>query len=114
MKVMEMLLYGEDERFISFKEQYSNAIIASREYTGYGFFTTFNIHDNFVKNSLNGRIDDVMAKLNDNDIYYFILYITNGKIDTLEGFTIGDSWEYNYEKTKIMYCFHNKREYELN
>lgn len=109
--VMEKLLDGNDVMLTLLREQYSHATVVSREFTGRGFFTTFNIPDHLVKNLATGRIDDVMAKFYDSEVYYFILYITDGKIDTLEGFSTLNYWKYNYDEAVVVHCFENKRDF---
>jgi len=122
-KVMNMLLEGPDQRLAILKKQYLSSSIIKREFTGgRGFFTTFNVPKDLVTDSFNGRIDDLQAKIIDNqgnciegDYLFFILYIKDGKIDTLECFTttIYD-WDYNYANTIIEYCYDNYRNYDLN
>lgn len=111
--VMEKLLDGNDEIFKILREQYYQSTVISTEYTGHGFFSKYEVPECFNKSSINGRIDDVMAKFDDSEIYYFILYITDGKIDTLEGFATLYEWRYNYEKATIVHCYYNKREFDI-
>lgn len=110
---MNKLLDGNDRVLIDLMKQYQNDNILSRKFTGRGFFTKFNMDDYTSQFSLNGRIDDVMAIFPNTEVYYFILYVTNGKIDTLEGFSTLEDWKYNYEEAEIKYCFDIKRDYEL-
>ena len=112
--IMEKLLDGEDEVFVMLKKQYSVATVISREFTGRGFFTAFNVPDNLAEISVNGRIDDVKACFDNSEVYYFILYITAGKIDTLEGFSTLNEWEENYSNAKVVHAYSDKREYDLN
>lgn len=48
-----------------------------------------------------------MTRVNSN------LYIENGIIDTLEGLTLGEDWNYNYDNVKFVYCLLDKRRYDL-
>ena len=121
--VMNMLLEGSDPRLAILKKQYLSSPIIQRKFTGgQGFFTIFEVSDEFVEEIFNGRINDLQARITNNDGRYlegeylfFILYVTNGKIDTLECFTSTTyAWDYNYDNiTDLVYFNDNYREYEL-
>lgn len=112
--LMNKLLDGDNEIFIDLRNQYHQALVISREFTGCGFFTTFDVQGYTPKYLVTGRIDDVAAEFkNSNDMACFILYIENGKIDTLEGFCFGDIWNSDYNEAKIVYCLPDQRRYEL-
>lgn len=113
--VMGKLLDGEDELFISLKKQYANAKVTSREITGCGFFTKFEVADGMQYQNVSGKIDDVKAVSIDGDEEYlfFILYVEAGKIDTLECFTTLDEWDNDYSKVKVEYCYPDKRKYAI-
>jgi len=114
-KVMEKLLVGTDKYLEQLRNQHVTAEITSREFTGHGFFTKFKIDNGLSPYKFNGRIDDVVAKFVDPlEVEYFILYITDGEIDTLEGFSTLNEWNDNYADANIEYCYTDKREYELN
>ena len=111
--VMHKLLDNNDELFNSFKLQYANAQIIDREFTGCGFFTKFSIPASLSRYKVSGRIDDVMATFDNHYEYYFILYVTDGLIDTLEGFASVGDWEYDYENATIKHCFADRRDFNL-
>ena len=118
-----MLLEGPDLRLAILKNQYLSSTVINREFTGgCGFFTTFEVPDDLVSEPFNGRVDDLQASITNNeghcleaDYLFFILYITNGKIDTLECFTTTTyAWDYNYNNiSNLKYCYDDRREYEL-
>ena len=112
--IMNKLLIGEEDIFKDLQRRCQNILVLSREFTGCGFFTTFDVQDYVPKYSLSGRIDDVAAEFqNSKDDACFILYVKDGKIDTLEGFTMGETWNYNYDQAKIVYCLPDRRRYEF-
>lgn len=113
--IMNKLLDGENEILKALKKQYSNAHVTSREFTGCGFFTYFNVPQSMAIDNINGRIDDVKAEFIEHkgDYLFFILYISNGKFDVLECFTTLDSWENDYN-VLIDYCFKAIRKFELD
>lgn len=113
-KVMKKLLNGEDKVFDVLKEQYSNATVISREFTGCGFFTSFDVPDELAVNGMKGLVDDVSARFDDSDMaYMFILFVRDGKIDCLEGVTVLGDWEYNYENAILQYEFDYGRKHEM-
>ena len=113
-EVMNMLLSGEDSLLEILRTQYANSKVVLREFTGCGFFTHFEISNEYVQIDFSGRINDVCAKLSNGDLIFFILYIENGKFDVLEGFTTADTWTDDYENLQLQYFCEDKRDYEIN
>ena len=113
--VMNKLLSGNHEILEALKRQYMEANVTSREFTGCGFFTYFDIPQSLALEKVNGKIDDVKAEFLEHkgDYLLFILYITNGKFDALECFTTLDSWEDDYN-VLIEYCYEAVRKFEIN
>jgi hypothetical protein len=90
-----------------------NSTIISREFTGRGFFTSFAVPDELVVPGMNGLIRDAIAKFEYSDlVYLFILFVRNGKIDTLEGVTTYGDWFYDYDKA-ILYYDDDRRYHEI-
>jgi len=122
-KAMDMLLEGSDPKLVILKTQYASATVIKRDFTGVGFFTRFNVPDTLVVEHFKGRIDDVRARIKNDegnwtlgDWLFFILYIRDGKICTLECFTtLDDIWDYNYDNANpLEYCFDGRRDYILS
>jgi len=113
--VITMLLAGNEKHFEVLREQYNNSRIIERDMTGRGFFTEFFIPDNIERINLNGRIDDVMGVFPDQreaEYVFFILYINEGKITTLEAFTTLEELCYDFSNLIIKYC-DTERSYNL-
>lgn len=74
-------------------EQYAHSI-KKREYTGHGFFTYFeNVTEGpLVDECFKQELGKPSAILNDVCEVGFVLFIRNGKISCLEGYTFGDVW----------------------
>ena len=99
-KVMEKILFGPDEIFADLKNQFNLLEIISVEKTGVGYYVDFGVgsqnieplnQEIYVKSfqigDLYGDIDDVSSAVG------FILFIENGFITLLEGYTImADCW----------------------
>jgi hypothetical protein len=78
-------------------EQYENSTIIKREFTGAGFYTYFQVNDESLSlgNNVSFGLDCVHAEIN--GLEYgagFILFIENGFIDNLEGYTYGGDKEW--------------------
>lgn len=113
--IMNKLLNGKHEILEALKKQYVEAHVTSREFTGCGFFTYFDVPESMALDNVNGKIDDLKAEFIEHkgDYLLFILYITNGKFDALECFTTLDSWEKDYD-VLIEYCYEAVRKFEIN
>ncbi|SRR6266511_2358771 len=104
--VLEKLLAGDDQRLAELREQLETTLVSKREMTGVGFFTTLS-----VLNSTH-RLDDRSFELGDvsADITGlthgagFVLFIRNGLLDTLEGYTYGDDrWPEKISSFRLRY-----------
>lgn len=91
--VMEMLLAGEHPVLRLLRAQFEHARVVRREFTGVGFFTHFEIPEDFprVPGRASFELDDVHADVPELTMGIdFILFVRDGVIDFLEGFTYGD------------------------
>jgi len=93
--VLEKLLRGDDEVLVVLRQQAKHAHVSSRKMTGVGFFTDFAVptdgpsvkgHPTFKLGDVIGTADNVMHGLG------FLLYITDGVLSTLEGYTYDEPW----------------------
>lgn len=113
--VMELLLAGEDDIFVKMREQYRVATIASREFTGVGFFTRFSIPQSgdlcldtneFYFGDVDGRINGQEGAVG------FVLFVRDGYIFALEGYTSAvDQWPDSYEQIDLYYDSGDKRDF---
>jgi hypothetical protein len=100
--LMKMLLSGDDEVLNKLRKQYEVAKIESREFSDAGFYTSFlveNRNDLCIMNKsfhigdVDGNIDGIEGAVG------FILYVKNGYITLLEGYTNAvDTWPKSYDK----------------
>ena len=77
------------------KKQYKSAEIISREFTGVGFFTRFNITDvsSRLPGSVNLELGAAHARIEGIEHGAgFVLFIRGGLIKTLEGYTFDEPW----------------------
>jgi hypothetical protein len=94
-RVLEMLLHGDDETLSVFRQQANEATVLSRQLTGVGFFTKFAVRPQaprvegrptFKFGDVNGIASNVRHGLG------FLLYIEDGVISALEGYTYDEPW----------------------
>lgn len=112
--VMTKFLDGEDDVLSVLREQYHNAIVKNREFTGKGFFTDYIIPNDIpkLKSQKSFQIGDVIGEIDrvEHGIG-FVLFIKNGVIDVLEGFTYGDEeWPNLIINYKLSYLPDNVRD----
>ena len=107
-KVMQMLLAGEGQSLKSLRSQYNQSNIKSRDFTGVGFFTDYSVEDDGLKiGHINTQIGSVYGDYNNIGAVGFLLFIRDGWIDFLEGYTMGiDEWPDSYENIHLKYVKH--------
>ena len=113
-KLLEKLLQGENLILQELRSQYKNSTV-SIEFTGVGFFTDFNVHN--CKPIANGKyfqIGDINAFIDGDDSKIgFILFIKNGFLSLLEGYTISlNEWPEEYNNIVLKYNDNDIRDLE--
>ncbi|HCF49438.1 MAG TPA: hypothetical protein DER60_04100, partial [Syntrophomonas sp.] len=115
-KLMEMLLAGNDDVLIRLREQYKSSKVISREHSEVGFFTTFLQQDrnDLCIDGKSFQIGDVDGSVNGIDgAVGFVLYIKNGFISMLEGYTNAiDKWPEVDDEIVLTYDSGNERDVE--
>lgn len=111
-ELMNALLEGNDRIRKTLRFQWENSSISSRELSGAGFFLHFNIPENIpkIKGKQNIEISrnkkGLSIAANIPEVKHgtgFILFVRDGKIDWLEGFTYADPWPENVSDFKLEY-----------
>lgn len=79
--------------------QYANSV-KNRRFTGHGFYTNFSDIDPslWLETDVNDTYGNVSARLNDECDVGFVLFVRDGKITFLEGYTYGDDWPETIDK----------------
>lgn len=92
-QMMDEILDIQDPCFEILRRQYAASSIESRIFTGHGFFTEFTVPDELVVNRMVAEISDVVGEINDGDDPFGTrLTVTDGRLDTLEAYAVGDEW----------------------
>lgn len=106
--VMEKLLQGNDTVLTILREQYKDARIVSEEYNNAGFYINYQISDapiipdeynrTFQIGDLEGAVDNIDGAVG------FVLFVKNGYIIMLEGYTnILDQWPESDSQIELQY-----------
>ena len=94
-QVLEMLLRGEDAVLSVLRQQAKQLQVSSRKMTGVGFYTEFVVpsevprvpgRPTFKLGDVNGTADNVKHGLG------FLLYVKDGALSMLEGYTYDEPW----------------------
>jgi hypothetical protein len=104
--VLEKLLSGESETYRILQKQYSSSRVASRKMTGVGFFTRLSLPEDAPKlpDEASFHISDVAADINGlKHGAGFVLFIEDGRIETLEGFTYDEPWTQDFHGFRLYY-----------
>lgn len=93
--VLDKLLAGEDPLLRVLREQTARARLAERTATGVGFYCHLILPDDFIEvaSPRDFEIADVKADIVGlQDGAEFVLFVRDGRLAWLEGFTIGEDW----------------------
>jgi hypothetical protein len=104
--VMNKLLEGEDDVLSILRRQLEEAKVSERRMTGVGFYLTFAIPNGVSRlpERPTVRFGDVhaeIAKLTNGA--GFLLYLQNGCLHVLEGYTYDEPWPSETERFKLRY-----------
>ena len=91
-RLMSLLLAGAHPTLAALREQYGSSRVRSIEYTGVGFFAEFDVPDevsrvepaSFTGGNVFMRLAGLEAGAG------CVLFVHDGRLDMLEGFTYGD------------------------
>lgn len=109
-EVLHYLLAGEDAVLAALRGQLQTAAIASREQTGVGFFINFSLPPTAVPLHThlpakpNFCFGDVHAEIHSVEHGAgFLLWVEDGLLDSLEGYTYADPWPQEVSAFKLNY-----------
>lgn len=93
--VMHKMLDKNNQISEILQEQYKRSQIIKRDFTGTGFFTDLEMAQDapHVTESIEGGFGDVIASINGSSFDFgFVLFIVDGVMTCLEGYTWADEW----------------------
>lgn len=92
--VIRKLLEGDHPFLAALRKQAANAKLRSREFTGAGFYSSFQVEPESMKaGDRDYQLDDVLADVE--GLAHgagFILYVRAGLLDLLEGYSYDEPW----------------------
>jgi hypothetical protein len=104
-QVVERFLSGDDQVLAVLRQQASQVTASSRKNSGVGFVTEFLVppkvpradHLTFKLGDVTGTAENVKHGLG------FLLYITNGALAALEGYTYDELWPNEIKRLTLRY-----------
>jgi hypothetical protein len=114
-EVMHMLLCGDEATLLVLRRQMDASRVKERKLTGVGFYTTFAVPDCIqrveLKRSL--HLGDVHAEIDGLQFGAgFVLFVNDGVIDFLEGYTYEEPWPVEIHRFKLAYTGGAQRDLE--
>ena len=103
--ILSAYLKGDFVSFATLREQFEQASVKSREYTPAGFFADLSVPPDAPKLLLaDSQMGDVHIRIPSLALGMgTVLFITDGYLDLLEGFTYGEDWDCRTEGFSIEY-----------
>ena len=114
-QVTQMLLDGDDETLSVLRQQAERADVSSREMTGVGFYTKFLVpsssarpagQPSFKLGDVNGSAANLKHGCG------FLLYVDDGTLTMLEGYTYDEPWPDEIQELKLEYSSGPDRDME--
>ncbi len=106
-EVMAMLLAGDDPTLRTLAAQLSVARVAGREFTGSGFFTTFDVPPEACRlehGKMSFSFGDVAAHLPAlRHGAGFVLHVRGGTLHSLEGYSYDEPWPAGIDGFQLSY-----------
>lgn len=93
--VLDLFLAGDDVPLAALRRQLQLSRVARREFTGVGFFTYFTVPEDAPRASLLAQATLTGVFANIDGLEHgagFILFLSHGQLDNLEGFTFAEPW----------------------
>lgn len=102
--VLEKLLAGNHPVLATLREQIAQAQVVKRQNTGVGFFCDFEIGPTAPVVQGNFHIGDVHAEIESLERGVgFVLFIRDGKVKMLEGYTYDEPWPAEVQHFSLQY-----------
>lgn len=104
--VLDKLLAGEHPVLAALRLQAATVLVDNREFSGVGFFCTFRVSVNVPQGALEAdfHFGDVIAEFEGLEFGAgFVLFVRDGHIAMLEGYTFGEPWPESVTEFKLSY-----------
>ena len=103
--VLEKLLDGNLPLLIQLRQQLERCVVAKREFTGFGFYTTLVAPEDVRRTAgLNIKFGDVIGEIPELPRGAgFLLYVKDGVLDMLEGYSYDEPWTSSIDTFSLKY-----------
>lgn len=104
--VLDKLLEGDHPLLVALRAQARNGRLASRDYSGAGFFCAFWVPQEMALREVERdfHFGDVVASMDGLEHGAgFVIFVRRGKLDMLEGYTFGESWPESVRNLELTY-----------
>lgn len=111
--VLENLLDGNLPFLIQLRQQFARCTVAQREFTGFGFYTTLVVPDDVSRIAgVDIKFGDVIAEIPELPSGAgFLLYIKDGVLDMLEGYSYDEPWPSSISSFNLKYTKGEERDW---
>lgn len=111
--VLENLLDGHLPFLIQLRKQFARCKVVQREFTGFGFYTTLAVPDDVSRiPGLDIKFGDVIAELPEVPSGAgFLLYVKDGVLDMLEGYSYDEPWPSSISSFNLKYTKGEERDW---
>lgn len=112
--VLQKLLSGNFPELMRLRNQIELCSVIKRELTGCGFYTTFSVPENIVRiPGFDVKFGDVIGEITGvRGGVGFLLYIKDGVLDMLEGYSYDEPWPSSIYEFKLNYINGKERDWE--
>ncbi|WP_233248232.1 hypothetical protein [Caulobacter sp. D5] len=103
---LDALLKGDDPVLAILRQQAVMASVLNREVTGVGVLTNVVISEGspLLQEPLSFKLGDVFGEAAElDDGFGLLLHVSNGRIETLEAYAFGDTWQAEPERAFFHY-----------
>ena len=108
--IMQKMLEEKNVENEILLEQYRRSQVIKRDFTGAGFFTNFEVPANtpHVEKLTSCSFGDVIASINGSTFDFgFVLFLKDGMLSCLEGYTWADAWPETIESYELKHSDNN-------
>ena len=111
--VLTKLLTGNLPLLIQLQQQLEGCSVATRDLTGFGFYSTLDVPENIPRTpGLNGKFGDVIGEIPGLPSGAgFLLYVKDGVLDMLEGYSYDEPWPQSIEDFNLKYTTGDGRDW---
>ena len=107
-----MMLTGNNPQLIILRQQFSEVRVLKREFTQTGFFSDLQVSPNIPRLQKRDRVTITDMSLKSSLLKYgagFVLFVDDGVIGCLEGFTYGEEWPNPLVHFQLSYLMESPR-----